>query len=150
MAQYLGGGRLSGAALDGRIQLRKPFLFFVPIVVLLILSSCNFSQAPIVDPIVGTWNLTSETSNGVPITPVPNIALTMEEYGYSLDLDGFWSEVNNTTSTNSLGTWSRVGSTYAILQAAPSANFVTGTISGNTLTVTGTSGNTIVQIFSKQ
>jgi len=73
--------------------MKRPFV--VPIVVVfLILTSCNFSQDPILDPIVGTWNLTSETSNGAPIAPVPNIVLTMKEYGYSLDLDGLWSEVN--------------------------------------------------------
>lgn len=155
--ELLGRSPAVGLSSGRRAQTReaagsmKTSLFFAPIVVLLVLSGCNLGQGPIVDPVVGTWNLTSETSNGVPVTPVPNVVLTMNEYGYSLDLDGFWSEVNNTTSTNSSGTWSRVGSTYPFLQAAPSASFFTGTISGNTLTVTdATPGNTIVQVFLRQ
>lgn len=127
--------------------MKKSLFLMIPIVVLLILSGCPNTSTQ--DPIVGTWNLTSETVNGTLLTPAQ-----MGSTVTTIEANGTWSAVVTPGSgpqTTPSGTWSRSGATYSIIQTTPTNGSFTGTVSGNTLTVSGTSSGTpFVQTFTKQ
>ena len=129
--------------------MKKFFLLMIPVVVLLIISGCPNTSTQ--DPIVGTWNLTAATSGGAPVSPAQMGSIVTK-----IETNGTWSAVVTPPApgvpTTPSGTWSRSGSTYTIIQTTPTTGTFTGTVSGNTMTVSGldTNGVPFVQTFTKQ
>ncbi len=108
-------------------------LLIVLLFVLLALSSCFYSQ----DPIVGNWNLTSITVNGnsgLNANSITSLVLTISN-NYT------WSAVEVSfpvaSSIPSSGTWSLSTTTYTLTETTPASIILTGSYSG-TLTFSGT------------
>jgi hypothetical protein len=131
-----------------RVFMRKLLLLVVPLAGILAVSGCSNPSSSSQDPVVGTWNLTSITVSGVP-TPLNAFGVT--SFVLTISANNTWSGVEVpfpvAAATNSSGTWSLSGSTYTVIQTAPSPGTFTATVSGNTITYTS---SPVVETLTKQ
>ncbi len=135
-----------------RVTLR---LVFLGLATFLVVCGC---KQPTPDPIVGTWNAVSFNVGGTVYTlPIPN---GISSIAVTIQANETWTaEQVDTTSGSPVtsypqGTWSVSGSTYTIIQTSPTppAASFTGTVSGNTLTITFTNGSSqlVIQTFTRE
>lgn len=127
---------------------RKALVLAV-VVLAMVLAGCDFFSSLFQDPIVGTWNATAITFNGMPITVDASTYFTMTVKG-----DDTWSgsgKGGGTESTMS-GTWSKSDSTYSfsvttISMSGASITSWVATLSSDhktmTATVTGLMGGQV-------
>ena len=135
-----------------RVVLR---LVSLGLVIFALASGCNGSTT---DPIVGTWNAVSFNVGGTVYTlPVSN---GVSSIVVTIQANETWTAVEVDTTSGSpvtsypQGTWTVSGGAYTIIQTSPTppAAYFTGTVSGNTLTITFTNSSSklVIQSFTKQ
>ena len=111
----------------------KKYLCALSLVILLAFFLEGCQQSNSTDPIVGTWVMTSPTPGGVTITIQSNET---------------WTAVTTIGGPSpQSGTWSVSGGVYTIVDITTSSTY-TGTVSGNTLTITVSVSQ--VQTFARQ
>lgn len=105
-------------------------------------SSSDSSTNPTVDPLIGTWHVTSYTAPivGDVIQQGMTVTVTIaEDNSYSLAITGdqVGACTAPATSCSQSGTWSTSGNTITLTQSSTDVTSFTYAISGSTMTWTG-------------